>query len=266
LIAKRTYRIIFALVLGVTIHIALSVFFKKYTITNSLLIQQEDELAGDSLNEITYLFAGDSHPTRAIDHTKIDGAYNMSFYGENPMRTYYRLEQLFTSGKTPKYLFLQAEITRFTSDFSALKMNNYFYGKYLNEYELYRKEEYSLNELIESYKYDLVPYVEFIEVIAKSKKQKSKKDNQVFKDLKESERLTQTKSFVQESLLNGNPSNLYNNLSLQYLDKTINLCLQHNVEPIFIEYPVTAYFVNELKDFCPANIYNQKPHLQMIQK
>jgi len=53
-----------------------------------------------------------------------------------------------------------------------------------------------------------------------------------------------------------NPNNLYDEIALAYLRKTLDLCQAHQVQLIFIKYPCTDFLLKATKNFCGENSRN----------
>jgi len=246
------------------LHAALvGVFFIITSKTSSLVKNQK---AFESLKEAPkFLFTGDSHPIRCIEERKIKDSFNLSFYGENPVLTHFRLKYLLERLHIkPKYIFLQTDITRFSADYFNRNENHFFYGKYVNYRELLDAGIINYESYLKSYIYTLVPYIELKTVLKKNKMVKNKKGRQKFSDFSETQKQINTELFIEHKLLSNKPENLYYKDALIYFRKTIELCQSHQIKVIGIKYPVTNYYLNTLNHFCGEEMLNNPPQDKIL--
>lgn len=248
-------KILIFLSMAVAIHSALVAGFYYFVNNNSkLLITQKNFDALPDEKKPRYLFMGDSHCARSVNDSLIEGSFNLGYYGENPVRTYYRLKVLLENeNKKPEIIFLQAELSRFAYYFCRFNINQFFYKNYVDEWELMQNDNYDYSYVLNSFKYTLFPYVEWRELMLKNTNVKEEKSQVEFLATSEKERKRSTRKFVTGDLLQGDPNSLFDPLGLYYLEKSIELCKEKNVKLIFIKYPSTDYFINEFILFCGKN-------------
>jgi len=239
------------------------VFFIIISKTSSLV---ENQKHFESLKEAPkFLFTGDSHPTRCIDEQKIKKSFKLSFYGENPILTHFRLKYLLEHlNLKPKYIFLQTDITRFSANYFNRNENYFFYGKYINYKELLDAGIINYDVYLKSNLYSFFPYIELKTILKKNNMVKTKKGRQKFSDFSETQKQTNTELFIKHKLLSNNPKNLYYEDALIYFGKTIELCQSHQIKVIGIKYPVTDYYLNTLKQFCGEEMLNNPPQDKIL--
>lgn len=246
------------------LHAALvGVFFIITSKTSSLVKNQK---AFESLKEAPkFLFTGDSHPIRCIEERKIKDSFNLSFYGENPILSYFRLKYILEHlNIKPRYIFLQTDITRFSANYFNRNENYFFYGKYVNYKELLDVGIINHEVYLKSNLYIFFPYMELKTVLKKNNKVKTKRGLQKFSNFSEIQKQINTELFIEHKLLSNNPENLYYEDALIYLRKTIELCQSHQIKVIGIKYPVTDYYLNTLKHFCGEEMIRNPPQDKML--
>ena len=238
-------------------------FFTITTKTSSLVENQKNF---ENLKEAPkFLFTGDSHPTRSINENEITNSFKLSFFGEGPILTYYRLKYVLEELQLkPEYVFLQADISRFSANYFRYAENQFFYNNYVNYSELLEEEVINNERYLKSVAYQLFPYIEIKSVIKKNNKVKTKRGLQKFSNFSEIQKLVNTELFIKHKLLSNNPENLYYEDALIYFKKTIELCQSHQIKVIGIKYPVTDYYLNTLNLFCGEEMLNNPPQDKIL--
>ena len=246
------------------LHVVLLVVF--FIITSEISILVKDQKKIENLKEAPkFLFTGDSHPNRCIEERNIKNSFNLSFYGENPILTHFRLKYLLEHlNIKPKYIFLQTDITRFSADYFNRNENHFFYGKYIDYKELLDAEIINHERYLKSIAYLIFPYKELKTVLKKNNMVKIKKGKQKFSDFSSIQKQINTELFIKHKLLSNNPKNLYYKDALIYFRKTIELCQSHQIKVIGIKYPVTDYYLNTLKHFCGEEMLNNPPQDKIL--
>jgi hypothetical protein len=250
----------------ILLHAAMSGLFFLITSKTSELVQNQQ--AFEQLKKAPkYLFLGDSHPTRAINENKIEGSYKLSFYGEGLILGYYRLKYVLENLQlNPEYVFLQTDISRFSTNYFSHSENKFFYNNYVNYDELLNQGVITYEQYMKYLAYRVIPYLELKSVVRKNKTNKIKKGLKKFSDLSELEKQNSTNFFIKDKLLSNNPNNLYYDEALNYLVKTIELCHTHQVKIIAIKYPVTDYYLNVIAQFCGKEMLNNPPQDKILLK
>ncbi|MFN3918446.1 MAG: hypothetical protein ACK4K0_12010 [Flavobacteriales bacterium] len=209
-------------------------------------------------NPPVVLIAGDSHAARSIEDDSLQSAFNMAYFGENPMRTYYRIKHYLKHNQPPKYIILQADAARYSGNFLQFNTNYFFYVRYVEYSELLIEDQHNPEYFFTGLKYKLLPYIEFRDVVAKNKEKKRKKAELDFCSVSDAKKEYEVQQFIRVKVLSNRPELLYDDLSLRYLEKTIKLCEKYNVEPIFIKFPVHELFTSTLRLFCGEELYNRR--------
>lgn len=234
------------------IHFSLSFLFHLWVSKHSKLLATQT--AFEELEEAPYfLFMGDSHAARSINADSLPYSYNLGFYGENCVRTYYRLRHLVeVLNKKPGYVFLPGGNYRYSKVFSHFKRNNFFYINYVDYSELTANDHFEEDHFQLYIKHTLVPYIEWLDLLKREGEAK-KKSKRSWEGLSKNSKEKSARYFVRTTLFNNDRNNMNDELSLLYLSMTIKLCQQHEIVPIFIRYPVTQYYFNEISDFLGSN-------------
>lgn len=255
-------------IMVLTTHLLLIYGFKTFVNKNSKLLITQNEYEKMVSDKIpAYLFAGDSHCARSVNDSIIENSFNIGYYGENNIRTYYRLKYLLENfNNKPEIIFLQAELSRFAKHFCRFNINNFFYKKYVDEFELMQNDNYDHSYLLSSLKYSLFPYVEWKELMKKNTETKEEKNSIEFSSVSEEERKRATYQFVRRDLLQFDSTTLFDELGMTYLQKSIDLCKEHHIKLIFIKYPSTDYFINEFVSYCGAEKVKDPPQDKIIKE
>lgn len=261
-----TYRrkIILFLITFLLLHAAMvSIFFTITSKTSSLV---ENQKHFENLKEAPkFLFTGDSHPTRSINENEINNSFKLSFFGEGPILTYYRLKYVLEELQLKsEHVFLQADISRFSANYFRYAENQFFYNNYVNYSELLEEEVINNERYLKSVAYQLFPYIEIKSVIKKNNKVKTKRGLQKFSNFPEIQKQVNTELFIKHKLLSNNPENLYYEDALIYFRKTIELCQSHQIKVIGIKYPVTDYYLNTLNHFCGEEMLKNPPQDKIL--
>lgn len=260
---KPKHKILLFLLFFLGIHFIVSFGFNLYVSKKSMLVESQ-KLALEEKNN-RFLFIGDSHPTRSIDGDKIPGVVKLTYYGQGPVLSYFRLKDyLMKCENHPEYLFVQADITHYSANYMTYIENKFFYSGIIDYEELYSIGAISLDRYLMSYSYRLFPYMEWRSLLRKNKKKKKAKDKIRFSELSPEQRAYKTEQFVMEQLLTNDPGNLYSHKALYYLEKIIKLCEEHRIKIIAVKYPITNYYWNKLLVFCGKKAMQTPPQDKML--
>ncbi len=206
----------------------------------------------ESSPQIKFLIMGDSHGFRAINADKIDSSFNYSMLGENNINTYYKLKKFLTkTEKRPKYILFPFDLTTFATASSEYEKNRFYYSSMIDYDELGKERNQRIKTTAEKISSSIFTYIELKEIILQiilseetyRKNKKSIAENSLQKNIKDA------KHFVEVRVLENDPKNIYNNVSVIYLKKTIALCENENIKPVFIKFPLTRYFLESVKNF-----------------
>lgn len=234
--------------LAIAIHLCLSIGFNYWVSSRSNLLLTQKQF--EELEEAPYfLFMGDSHTARSIAADSLPVAYNLGYYGENCIRTYYRLRYIIeVLDKKPGYVFFPSGNYRYSKMFSQFKRNNFFYIDYVDYTELTYYDHFNEDHMQLYLKHKIFPYIEWIDLL---KRESEKKKNAEISWEKTSSRnkYKSARNFVRNTLFNYDQKNMDDELSLLYLSLTIELCKKHSIVPVFIKYPFTKMYFDEMDDF-----------------
>lgn len=247
---KKLFKILYFIASLLIIHFSLCWVFTDYIQKNSVLVEYQNDYESLKIPP-KFLFVGDSHVMRSVYQGEIPGSFKLCHYGEGPILTYYRIKYLLeTLKKKPTYIFIQADITRYSENYLKYSENHFFYANFVDYEALLEEEIIDSEQYLKYTSYRYFPYIELRSLIKKNKKAKMNRDNLKFEDVQEDFRQIITNSFVQSKLLSFDCEKLFYPQAIDYLKKTILLCQKHNVKVIAIKYPVTNYYLNSIVELC----------------
>jgi hypothetical protein len=200
-------------------------------------------------DKIEFLFMGDSHAARGVDTDLLPASMNIAYFGENCISTYYRLKYYLENvDNKPVCVIISGGFYRYSKLFCQTFKFNFFYQDFIDHRELYLLDEQNSEHLFRAGKYRVFPYLEWLESM-KKQKAKQKKRSASWLNKSNEIRKQEAREFIRNTLFQNDPENVNCELGLIYLQKTIDLCNLHNVELIFLKYPVTDHFQEEMKAF-----------------
>jgi len=247
---NKLFKTLYFLTFLLIFHFGLCWVFTDYIKKNSILVEYQKDYESLKIPP-KFLFVGDSHVMRSVYQSEIPGSFKLCHYGEGPILTYYRLKYLLeTLGKKPMYIFIQADITRYSENYLKYSENHFFYANFVDYKELLEEDIIDTEQYIKYSSYRYFPYIELRSLIKKNRKAKMNRDYLKLEDIPENYRHIMANSFVQSKLLNFDCDKLFYPPALEYLKRTILLCQKHDVKVIAIKYPVTNYYMNSIVDLC----------------
>lgn len=215
---------------------------------------------------IKVLFLGDSHPKKAIDCSIIDSSYSIAHSGENNMMNYYKLAYCINNKKIkPQYVVLPCDILTYTKNYNYSITYKPLYYSFIPINEVFCVDSNTLKAYYDYLKINLFPYTEWKYIFNK---------NNLFKGADKAKRF-QTESQLKQfttNLIKGDVGltkeheTLYFTRSLDYIQKTIDLCKQHKIKLIYIKYPTTSLFLDEVKKWSGDTSLTIRPSEKIINK
>jgi len=242
-------KIILFLTLFALGHISLYyVFYEEADKKNPLVKQMRDWK--ENKNPVKLLITGDSHTERSVDATQLDSAFNLAFYGENNMFTYYKLKYcLENNPDRPQYVLLQCDLTTFTRGFNYFRNNAFFYYSLISPHDLKDMGDRPLTEHYRFLKIKMFPYADWQYALNLAGINRAKKGTESFSDLGEDEKMASARNFMQNELMcEGKRENLFFAPSVEYVKKCLELCKEYQIKPIFIKYPITQQLLDVVEN------------------
>lgn len=238
--------------------------FDRYTESNSELIADDKRIA--TSESIDLLITGDSHARRCLDDAEIEGAINYSYYGENPALTYYKLKHLIeVIGVKPKTVLLQIDITRYCKAYLSYYKNKYYYQEFVDIENLLKKNIISKEDFLQLKLNKLLPHLEMVAAVKRTEYTNSS-INRSFDDYDNKQQQKTTNSFVRGKLGITNKASLFYPAALYYLEQTVILCKNHDINILAIKYPVTDIYLEAVSDAASWNVNNPTPQEELIIK
>ncbi|MBN4062384.1 hypothetical protein JYU20_04225, partial [Bacteroidales bacterium AH-315-I05] len=252
------------------IHFALLKVFQFYAVDRSFV----NKLYADFLaieKPVKFLFIGDSHCGRDIDTDYIQDAYKFAVGGESNINTYYKLRQILQHSNAGdfEYLMLTANITAFTTFTRNLKKNTFHYRQFHGLNDLLKENDHSFKKYASYFKYKFIPYIEMKEFVPFFGKAHKKLPGNRIADINrfsDEENQKEADFFVRNLLLQENQKNVFDKEAVLFVQKTIELCKEHNIKVIYIKYPMSRFFVNATVSFVEDSVLSNSPVEQIIKK
>ncbi|MBK8366602.1 MAG: hypothetical protein IPL10_04045 [Bacteroidetes bacterium] len=188
---------------------------------------------------------GDSHTVRGIDLSKIDSSYSLAFYGENNMMNYYKLKYVLEHNYSiPKYVVLPCDIVTHTYGFNLARNNKSFYYDFIDFKEASNLSKNVVTAYFDYFTVKIFPYIDWQYALNKVNMDREKKSKINFSELPIDKQKKAASFLIEDELLeNRNTSSYYNSKALNYIQKTIDLCRQYNIKPIFVKFPLTKFIL-----------------------
>ncbi len=248
------------------LHFAFVLIFNHLNTTRNELVLNFNNILNDTLPHKTIL-AGDSHIERSIEADSLEDCFSIAYFGENNVMTYYKLKYLFENNNLnePEYIVFPCDIVTFAKGFNIYRSQIGFYDQFIPWGELHKFEPHLFTSYLNYIKLYFFPYVEWQFALNTAHQNREKKNNQKLIEKSQRKRLKMAKRFVQNELMCGeNKTNLFDPIALKYLEKTIELCRQYNVKPIFVKFPHTIEVFNEIQKNVDANYLIDRPSEKII--
>ncbi len=260
----RNKTLLFLILCAVTHSVLYFVFYRIANKENPLVKQMA--LCKANKKAVKVLIAGDSHAERGIDVSIIDSALNLSYYGENNMFTYYKLKYCLENfDLKPKYVVLPCDIPTFANGFNHFRINNFFYYSLVGFKDIKDMRDEPVVEYYRYFKIKLFPYTDWKYALDLAGKTRAQKAKGAFSDKNPEEQMANARNFLQKELnCAGRRENLFFSISIEYLNKTLALCKEYNIKPVFVKYPLTQQVFDVVKnevDSTALQIRNRPPEM-----
>jgi hypothetical protein len=259
-------KILVLVVAFLILHFTFILLFNLLNNSRNELVLRFNDILNDTLPYKTVL-AGDSHIERSIEYDSIDDCFSIAYFGENNVMTYYKLKYLFEHNNLiePKYVVFPCDIVTFAKGFNLYRSQIGFYDKFIPWGELKNFEPNLYSSYYNYMKLYLFPYIEWQYAMNTAHQNREKKNSLKLTSKSKRQRKKMVKTFVQQELMCAeNKNNLFDEKALEYLVKTIELCKQYNVKPIFIKLPHTKEVFTEIENNVNPKFITERPSEKII--
>lgn len=197
------------------------------------------------LNNIKYVFFGDSHTRNSINPKFINNTFNFGTGDEDYVETYYKFKKIIEENKNIKITFFEIDPHTFSD---KLRNNNKlfaqtrYWSQYLSLKEIkeFNKKSYS-TLYIEKYLPVIGNGKDFLNILIVKPTPLIKGWTNSTKTYDRSTLLAQRRYDI---LFNKNPK--IDDLSFEYFLKTIKLANDNNISVVLIKYPLSKEFYDEM--------------------
>ena len=248
------------------LHFSLVLLFNRLNNTRNELVLRFNETLDISTPYKTIL-AGDSHVERSIESDSIKDCFSVAYFGENNVMTYYKTKYLFDKKvlKGTEYIVFPCDIVTYAKGLNIYRSQIGFYNKFIPWSELEKFEPNIYSSYYTYIKTFIFPYVEWQFALNTAHQNREKKSSQKLTSFSTDERSKMVSNFIQNELMCAeNKDNLFDEKALEYLVKTIELCKQYNVKPIFIKLPHTKEVFTEIENNVDSKFITQRPSEKII--
>ncbi|MGM5483218.1 MAG: hypothetical protein ACQESF_07170 [Nanobdellota archaeon] len=203
-------------------------------------------------NTLDYAFFGDSHTRNSINPNYINRSFNFATAAESYTETYYKIKHLLFEDEIKiKHFILQLDLHTFSESMRNKKrlfreLN--YYSDYLDLKKISELKNKSLIKTISEEKFqilgkgkDFLSY--FIPLHEKTRIEKGWVNVTKNFPKKNIEKITENKVEGHYS----SQKQLFHNRSLSYFLKILKIAKENKINVIFIKYPVSIEYENELK-------------------
>ena len=198
----------------------------------------------DASDDINILYLGNSRSSKGLVRDTIKGLVSFATGGETSVESYFKFRHLVEVEKIKvDTVVFPVGLLILSSRKPTRNLNSYYWSKYIDYLEIGRQEQniepylsvYAKNKLFPWYEY---PYVRL--KIAYNEVPGWNKDiTKAYQNGDSLEKRNQCRRVVQY-LMDENAN--YTNTVLHYLEETILLCKKHNIQLVFVKYPITLPF------------------------
>ena len=218
-------------------------YFYNISISNHKLIKQDRRFHAAG-NDIDVLVMGHSRPGAAINDAIMESWANFCSGGESNIHTYYKLKYILeSSGKNVKKVILPAGYGTFALPDVDVNSNSFYWKRYVDYLELGREVGDFESYLSVWIKSRIVPWYEY--PYLRMQFAFGDFDLSINKEAYDSGSDTYRLAVASRIVDQQSASKaLYHPVSINYIRKTIDLCEAHNVELIYVKFPVSSYYTN----------------------
>lgn len=246
---KRLLRkLLIFIALFLVINEGIQYYFFSVTLAEDELFAQDAafEAAPDTIN---FLFMGHSRPLAAVDADLLPRCFNYASDGEYNIYTYYKLKYILEeTDKVIGTIVLPAGYGSFQSMEDAYTYRSYYWSQYVDYLEVGKlKDDYSSHAVI-WFENAMFPYArhfgryvdeEFGETPAAP-------ESKPFSEMSMGEKQENAEFMLKK---NEGRKQVNSELSLKYLQMTLDLCKKHKKAVYFISYPVTDIYNNAMHNY-----------------
>lgn len=229
-----------------------------------------DQAIATAPDTFPYLVAGHSRLLRGIDTTLWPGVIKVGTPGESFIETYYKLKYVFEKeGKHPEYVLLPFEMGTFKpNDFRR----SFYWKKYINFFEVgWQKRELPkfLSACIFAYVFPFRDY--YYKQIknqldhwagVESSTVKINKQQKTFGNYT----LTEQNQIINEDISFLKQIGMMDQSAPFFVQKTIELCQQYQVQLIYVKCPLTKAYEKELENLAYHQNYQEEKLTALIEQ
>ncbi|MBS1637148.1 MAG: hypothetical protein JST26_14615 [Bacteroidetes bacterium] len=215
---------------------------------------------------VKILFMGDSHTERSIDESQIDSSFMLGYYGENNMMNYYKLKYCLEHGyPVPKYALFPCDIITFAKGFYRFRTNKFFYYRFIPVSDLSGLDDNPASMYYDYAKTGIFPYNEWQYALNRVNMDRQKKSKEKFSARPPEQRRKMAEHFVVDELMQGgDAAGLFDPKSIEFLKRTLVLCKQYHIKPVYLKFPLSDEVFVELRNHIDSSFMNHRPSEEIL--
>ena len=218
-------------------------FYFYMAVANTSRLVKTDQAFHAIDHELDYLFLGHSRPKAAIDTENRDNIFSFASGGESNIYTYYKLKHILEETD------IKASTVVLPCGFGTFNMrdidhtiNSFYWMRYVDYLEIGEIKDQWFDYLGILVKAKLFPYFQHPQLVLDREYQKFTEKINYRTPLDQIPSAQRATLALQSIEANHLQRELYDSISLHYLDLTLKLCEEHKQNVVFVKYPVTQYY------------------------
>jgi len=235
-----------------------NLIYTEVVLSQSLLYQGEEQFQ-QVKQDVTILVMGDSHTEYSVNPTYMESAFNFSSSGEHYIQSFYKLRYyLEGEGLNFKTVVLPLDMHSFSGYRTDEIINNDYWRKYVDYFELAQEKEEFWTVISFRLEGELA-YWHGADETKNFLSKKGKKLNGGFLTKKKSIRKKKPQKIVNlaKSRVRSHLGKeiYFNEVLLKYFKRLLELVKKHEINVVFIRYPVTREYFQAAKKYIPEEQY-----------
>lgn len=235
-----------------------NLIYTDVILSQSLLYQGEEQFQ-QVKHDVTVLFMGDSHTRTGVNPIYMENAYNFASSGEHYIQTFYKLQYyLEGEGLNINTVVLPLDMHSFSGYRTDEFKDNDYWRKYVDYFELAQEKEEFWTVISFRLEGELA-YWHGANETKNFLSKKGKKLNGGFLSKKNSFQKTKHQNITKLAKfrvrIHLGKQEYFDDVLLIYFKRLLELCRKHEINAVFIRYPVTREYFQVAKINVPEEQY-----------
>lgn len=250
-------RLALFLLVVVAVNAGITWYFNHISIANHKLLKQ-DRKFHNAPDDIDILVMGHSRPGVALNDRLLPNAVNFCSGGESNIHTYYKLKYVLEeSGKKVKTVVLPAGFGSFNLPDVEVNANSFYWKRYVDYLKLGEETGEFSTYLSVWLKAHLVPWYEYpyLRLQVALGDFDLSIDKEAYAASSDAEKLEIARGIINQQM---SSRNQYDSVSISYVKRTLELCKEHNVMVVYVNFPVSSYYETAAKEVIDEHGFSDK--------